>query len=148
MQYLAKWNNNEKIIKATVELENILKEIKPLEQVDFWLIQRTGKMKGVERVIYKLLGLATETRGDSVYMLKNKEDILLVFLDEDDNEFVASNSKNDDSQDSFIDFYLSNGEKTRHLKNECIDMDTSYKAILYFFKNGRKPNWITYKRNE
>lgn len=145
MYYTVHGKIKEVIVSSKQELADFIKKEVSHEYSEIWLIQKIGKIKGVERFIYKVLGLQTDIKGLSLYILIKDKKAVLVFLDEDDNETIAIDTKYDGPANAKEEFILNSGQVSVHSADECIQKDKAIKAMLHFFEQGKRPNWLKYR---
>lgn len=71
------------------ELDRHLERLASKDELDFSLVRLAPPMKGFERVLYRVLGLATETVAMTLAVRLNVDGAVVDLLDQDYNELVA-----------------------------------------------------------
>jgi hypothetical protein len=81
--------------------------------------------------------------GPSIRMLRSGENAFLMYLrHEGDSGFV---SRGDQSCSAAASYALSNGQTIKYPRSACIDVETCYQALAYFFVNeGVRPDWVSW----
>lgn len=145
MHYKARVSGTEDEISSAAELEARLGQLRDKASAELWLVQHKGSMKGAERFLYRLLGLATEVTADAVHVLVNREKALVVFLDGDYNEYRINNSGGP-TTGSATEFRTDDGHVETAPVSECMTVEQALEAVRYFFRHGKRPDWHQYRR--
>ena len=117
--------NNEKLnLSAIEEFGRLLDRIEELERFELWLSTENGQV---------------------ISMLKNKKNAWLMYLRfEGDSGFHSFNEAINNN--SVVEFQLANGQLDEYPKQWCIEIESCYKALTYFWVNsGEKADWIQWK---
>lgn len=144
-RYTVRLQGREQVIDRPEDLERYLEEGRGLEYADLSLAECRGQMKGVERLVYRMLGLTTDVEGDAVHVLTNKDCASVTFLDEDHNEFQVVESDSQGPMES-VAFVLENGQRTESSRSDCIPVARAFYAVRHFVWHGKRPNGLRYRK--
>ncbi|HEV7767789.1 MAG TPA: hypothetical protein VGQ76_22490 [Thermoanaerobaculia bacterium] len=105
------------------------------------------EMKGVERLLFRMLGLKTVVECMGSMLIHHELDLAaLLFIDEEGHEMRALGHY--DAGDSRrIRFRLKKGGYADHLAAECVSLDTAFRAIEAQYLEGNPPDWLTYRND-
>lgn len=145
MRYRASILGRETEVRSSDDLEAAIAACNEHRFCDLWLVQHEGAMMGVERAIYRLLGLSTELTGSKLHILSNLESAAasVVFLDRDDNEFRVRGDAPRDAQT--ITFQTEDGGVETVPASECTSIEEGLRAARFFFETGKRPSWLRYR---
>lgn len=102
-------------------------------------------MKGFERLLYSVLGLGTQTVGDSLHVLTNGSRSAVTFLNAAFDEWIARSPSAPAATDGGeIEFRLSSGQSTKRSATLCIPTTDAYRALEEFVETGHRPSWLAY----
>jgi hypothetical protein len=127
------------------DLERYLEEARGLEYADLSLAEYRGEMKGIERLVYRMLGLTTDVEGGAVHVLTNKDCASVTFLDEDHNELQVVESDSQGPMES-VAFVLENGQRTESPRSDCIPVARAFDAVRHLFEHGKRPKGLRYRK--
>jgi len=144
MQYVAKSGGSEEPVDSLAELDSWLERLTSGAIGEFWLVQRKGTMQGIERWVYRLLGLATDVTGSAVHILSDQGKAAIVFLDQDYNEYRVRN--HEAATEGTVLFNTDEGDAEGVAAGECVPIGQAVEAVRYFFKRGRRPSWLQYRK--
>ena len=142
-RHMVRHGGREEMVSSIPELELWLDRLRQESSGELWLVQHKGSMKGLERILYRLLGLATESTGDAVHILTSQGKAVIVFLDKDYNEYRFSSENN--VQDPKTQFQTDDGQIEEVPTSECVATDQALDAARHFFQTGKKPDWFHYR---
>jgi hypothetical protein len=148
MKYQVEVNGLNRPLATAEELTAVLHEVRRADRSALSLRQIKGEMRGLSRFLYKLLGLTTETTGYEAILLVRGDISALTFVDAAGHERRAMSGRTETvaPHGASVDFDLGDGSISTHLIDECLPRDEALRATEEFYRTGKPPLWLKYRK--
>jgi hypothetical protein len=143
MRYEVTVGDRQEEVSSLEQLESWLRRLQEMPSAELWLVQKKGSMKGMERMLYRVLGLATEVVGHGVHILTNQDKATVTFVDRDYKEYhLLSGSGQPASAGSPRSAH---GATEQTPIGEWLSIEEGFAAVRHFFVSGKRPERYSYR---